>query len=118
MSQNHAQIVDTLTQILDSYGLKYSPYEDKPGCTKYPLIDGMSIKFWNIFPHSGPKIDLALLECNNYLRPLGYFIVMHIWDQQVSLPADERYTITRSTFSLLVKLLPDFVHPTRSPDFV
>ena len=110
MSLDHQQVSQTLHRIISEAGLTFTEYNDDGQHTTYPLVGGKSIKFWNIFPRSGPKLDNALLRANQYLRPLGLFLACHNYTRpynRMSAYSQQYVDIPRTIFSLLVKPLPE-----------
>lgn len=83
LHRNHNYIKSNLTEMFNRYEVRHTTYSDFEGAhssqydTKYDLIDGKTIKFWNIFPYSGAKLDALVYYANEFLRPFGLFLAWH-----------------------------------------
>jgi hypothetical protein len=117
LPHDHEFIKQRLHAILDETGMRYDMYADVSGNTTYPLIDGQSIKFWNVFPRSGVNFDRAVLGANQFLRPYGLFLAPHnfdktyrklvnIYDAHGSYQGMKYVDFPSPVYSLLVKPLP------------
>lgn len=118
---DHSTIFTTLQAIVDSAGVKYQPYTDNEDDTTYHCVDGKSIKFWNIFPYSGSRVDEMMFRANRYLQPFGLQLFFHIFSTKatrlvpVIVPQKDRpdarcqgyVEIPKFTLSLLVKPIPE-----------
>lgn len=120
---DHCYIKATLMAIIDQAGIKYTDYSDAENQAGYHLVDGLTIKFWNIFPSSGSKVDSAVMTANEFLKPYGLYLAHHILNEKVQrlvpaiVPQKNRVDVRckayvdqpRTVISLLVKPRPDSI---------
>lgn len=120
-SRQHQLIQSTLENILRRSPLKYSAYSDDSEETDYYCVDGKSIKFWNIWPQSGPSLDSVVYTANQFLQPYGLFLSTHFYSAEsevltnVRIPQRNGHEVRckgyvkkrTSLLSLLVKPLPN-----------
>lgn len=117
---DHSTIFTTLKSIVDEAGIKYIPYADHPEDSKYYCVGGKSIKFWDIFPLSGARLDHVLYKANMYLRQFGLMLTTHNYTRTttqtrpVTILSEGRLVrgkadveIPKFTLSLLVKPIPE-----------
>lgn len=118
---DHTQIFSTLQAYVETAGIKYTSYTDNATESIYHCVDGKSIKFWNVFPYSGSKVDEMMYQSNRYLQQFGLMLVFHIFVEHIEklvpvIVPQQRgpevrckgyVNIPKFTLSLLVKPIPE-----------
>lgn len=104
-SDLHNEVVTMISNILSMANIQYYDiYEDTPdSSSKLPMIFGKAIKFWNIFPRSGTRVDKAMYTINHWLQlQYGLYAAMQVFDT----PSDTQPGTFRTVISIVVKPIP------------